>query len=177
MSDNSKTAYLSLGSNLGERKENIKKSLKILSQKPGITLDKYSSIYQTEPVGVSNQADFYNCVARIKTSLSPKSLLREVKSIELSLGRKPDTHLQPRPIDIDILLYGGLEISSRELTIPHPRFTDRVFTLIPLLEIDPDRVHPISFKPLKKYLDEISPPQKVERLIDAGKIYEPAKEN
>ena len=177
MPENNRTVYLGLGSNLGERKENIGRALRILSDKSGIILEECSSIYQTEPVGVSHHADFYNCVVRIKTSLSPQSLLKETKSIELSLGRKPNTHLQPRAIDIDILLYSDLEISSTELTIPHPRFTERAFVLIPLLEIAPECVHPISLKPFKRYLDEISPPQKIERVIDAGKIYEPAKEN
>jgi len=81
-----RTAYLGLGSNLGDKKENIKKALKILENKPGITFKKHSSVYLTEPVGVSRQDDFYNCVAEIKTTLSPQSLLKAVKMIEFKSG-------------------------------------------------------------------------------------------
>ncbi len=177
MFETDRTAYLGLGSNLGDKKENIKKALKILEKKPGITLIKYSSVYLTEPVGASRQDDFYNCAVEIKTTLSPQSLLKAVKMIEFAMGREPDSHFQPRPIDIDILLYGDLEVDTLELMIPHSRLSSRSFVLIPLLEINPDQIHPISFKPLKEYLAEIDPPQKVERIIDAGKLFESAEED
>lgn len=171
------TAYLGLGSNLGNKKENIKKALTVLGKKPGITLLQYSSIYLTEPVGVSRQPDFYNCVAMIKTTLSPHSLLSAVKRIESELGREPDSHFLPRPIDIDILLYGDTEVDSLDLMIPHSRLSKRAFVLVPLLEINPDLIHPISFKPLREYLTDIDPPQKVERVIDAGELFQSTEES
>ncbi len=132
----------------------------------------HSSIYLTEPVGSSRQHDFYNCAAQIKTSLSPHSLLKAVKMIEDDLGREPDSHFHPRPIDIDILLYGDMEVDSLDLRIPHSRLAKRAFVLIPLLELNPELIHPVSFKPLKEYLSEIDPPQKVERVFDAGEFFE-----
>ncbi len=170
------TAYLGLGSNLGDKKENIKNALTILGKKPGITLLQYSSIYLTEPAGTSRQPDFYNCAAKIKTTLSPQSLLKAIKSIETVMGREPGSHFQPRPIDIDILLYGNIEINSLDLMIPHSRLPTRAFVLVPLLEIDPGLIHPISFKPLKEYLAEINPPQKAEKVIDAGELFQSTEE-
>jgi len=168
------TAYLSLGSNLGDKQENIRAALRILGDKPGITLAKYSSIYLTEAIGVTRQLDFYNAVARIQTSLSPQELLRTTQSIQDELGRQPESHHQPRPIDIDILFYGDMEINSPDLIIPHSRLTRRAFVLIPLLEISPNLIHPVTFRPLEEYLAQIYPPQKVERIIDAGKLFESA---
>lgn len=167
-------AYLGLGSNLGDRKANIKAALQRLHDYPGITLDKYSSIYLTEPIGVPRQPEYYNAVARIRTTLPPHSLLNAIKSIERELGRQPDTHFQARPIDIDILLYGELEIDSLDLIIPHSRLTGRAFVLIPLQEINPNLLHPVTFKRLEDYIKQIYPPQNVERVIDAGKLFEPA---
>ncbi|MCP4583023.1 MAG: 2-amino-4-hydroxy-6-hydroxymethyldihydropteridine diphosphokinase [candidate division Zixibacteria bacterium] len=168
--------YLGLGANLGDRLENIKKALTLLNNKPGITLIRTSSLYLTEPIGVSRQPDFYNGVAEIKTTLSPQSLLKVVKAIEYDMGRQPDSHFQPRPIDIDILMYGDLEIDSLDLRVPHSRLDKRAFVLIPLLELNPDLLHPISFKPLKEYLAKIDDSQKVERVIDAGDITEQSEE-
>jgi 2-amino-4-hydroxy-6-hydroxymethyldihydropteridine diphosphokinase len=137
----------------------------------------YSSIYLTEPTGVSRQPDFYNCAAMIKTTLSPHSLLSTVKRVENELGREPDSHFLPRPIDIDILLYGDVEVDSLDLMIPHSRLSKRAFVLVPLLEINPDLIHPISFKPLREYIANIDPPQKVERVIDAGELFQSTQES
>lgn len=164
------TAYLGLGSNLGDKQTKLLECLRRLGEKPGIKITKLSSIYRTSPVGVSRQPDFYNAAVEIKTTLSPLSLLKAVKSIEYEMGREPNSHFRPRPIDIDILLYGDQEVDTLELLIPHSRLTSRAFVLIPLLELNPDLTHPTSFKPLKKCLDEIEPSQKVERIIDAGVI-------
>jgi 2-amino-4-hydroxy-6-hydroxymethyldihydropteridine diphosphokinase len=165
-----KTAFLSLGSNLGDRLGNIHKAIGFLNEKPGITVAKTSSIYLTAPVGVSRQPDFYNAAIEIKTTLPPQSLLKAVKAIEYAMGRQPDSHFQPRTIDIDILMYGDLEIDSLDLRIPHSRLDKRAFVLIPLLELNPDLIHPTTFKPLKQHLAEIKDPQKVERISDAGDI-------
>jgi 2-amino-4-hydroxy-6-hydroxymethyldihydropteridine diphosphokinase len=162
------TAYLSLGSNQGDREANLRDSLDRLGKTDGIKLNKHSSVYLTEPVGVSRQADFYNAVVEIKTTLSAPKLLEVVKKIEYEMGREPNSHFKPRPIDIDILLYGDSEIDTLDLLIPHSRLARRAFVLIPLLEINPHITHPTSFRSLKDYLDEIGESQKVERVIDAG---------
>jgi 2-amino-4-hydroxy-6-hydroxymethyldihydropteridine diphosphokinase len=93
------TAYLGLGSNLGEKKDNLKTALEKLSDEPEIIIEKYSSIYLTEPVGASEQSDFYNCTAKIMTTLSPDELLAVLKKIEKEMGRHPESHLQPRKGD------------------------------------------------------------------------------
>lgn len=164
------TVYLSLGSNQGDRQANLLESLRRLRKTSGIRITKYSSVYLTEPIGVSRQTDFYNAVVEIKTTLSPHDLLAEVKRIEYELGREPNSHFRPRPIDIDILLYGDSEIDSLDLLIPHSRLGRRAFVLIPLLEINQEITHPTSFRLLKEYLDEIGDSQKVERVIDAGEF-------
>jgi len=169
--------YLGLGSNLGDKQKNITQALNHLRSNPYITLIRHSSIYLTEPVGASRQPDFFNCAVEIKTTLFPHSLLEAVKLIEADMKRPPDNHFQPRPIDIDILLYGSAEIDSLDLMIPHSRLTKRAFVLTPLLEMNPELVHPVSFKLLKEYLIEIKPPQKVERIVDAGDIAKSSKKN
>lgn len=126
------TVYLGLGSNLGDRKENIKAALEMLERHPQINLIRYSSVYLTEAIDNIYQPDFYNCAAIVKTALSPPALFKAVKAIEYAIGREPNSHFQPRPIDIDILLYGDLEIDLLDLVIPHARLTKRTFVLLPL---------------------------------------------
>ena len=138
-------AYLCLGSNLGEREENLDQALTLLSLK--VNLDKVSSIYETEPVPIQNrdkeQPLFLNLVCRITTDLPPEELLHFAKEIETRIGRVPSEQINsPRPIDIDILFYDNKIMETQNLTIPHPRLKDRAFVLIPLAEIAPDLVHP-----------------------------------
>jgi len=138
-------AYLCLGSNLGEREENLCQALTLLSLK--VNLDKVSSIYETEPVPIQNrdkeQPLFLNLVCRITTDLPPEELLHFAKEIETRIGRVPSEQINsPRPIDIDILFYDNKIMETPDLTIPHPRLHERAFVLIPLNEIAPDLVHP-----------------------------------
>ncbi|MFQ5886235.1 MAG: 2-amino-4-hydroxy-6-hydroxymethyldihydropteridine diphosphokinase [Anaerolineae bacterium] len=135
------TAYLSLGSNLGNREANIKSALKMLGQEARIV--KVSSLYETEPVGYRDQPWFLNLVCAVETDLSPQALLELVKTIEKGLGRKPTRRFGPRLIDIDILFYDGLILDSPDLVIPHPRLAERAFVLLPLREIAPKLVHPL----------------------------------
>ena len=147
------TVYLGLGSNLGNRQDNLDKALGFLSQR--LRVEKISSVYETEPVGNINQPRFLNLVCQAYTKLSPTELLTLAKGIESKLGRifnKPNT---PRPIDIDILFYGEQVIETPELVIPHPRLTERAFVLIPLAEIAPDLVHPVVGKAIKELLNEV----------------------
>jgi GTP cyclohydrolase-4 len=139
-------AYLCLGSNLGEREENLSQALNLLSQK--VNLEEVSPVYETEPVPIQNrdrkQPLFLNLVCRIATDLPPEELLHLAKGIEIKMGRvtPPRQINSPRPIDIDILFYNNMIVETAELTIPHPRLADRAFVLIPLAEIAPDLVHP-----------------------------------
>lgn len=127
--------YLGLGSNLGNRKKNIKKALGYLAKTRGIKIEKTSRLYETEPIGGPPQGKFLNAAVRIKTSLSPQLLLKSIKKIENDLGRKESVRWAPREIDLDILLYGDRIIKQKNLIIPHPRMFEREFVLKPLREI------------------------------------------
>jgi len=127
--------YLGMGSNLGNRRENIKKALDYLAKTKGIKIEKNSRIYETEPVGGPPQGKFLNAAIKIKTSLTPLSLLKTTKNIEKDLGRKKSVRFGPRQIDLDILFYGDRVIKTRGLIVPHPRIFEREFMLKPLREV------------------------------------------
>ncbi len=147
------TVYLGLGSNLGDRKENLDRALEYLSQRLRVTGK--SSVYDTEPMENPAQPRFLNMVCQAKTMLKPEDLLTLAKGIERKTGRLPGRPNSPRPIDIDILFYGDQVIDTPELKIPHPRMTSRAFVLVPLAEIAPTLVHPVNKKTAKEMLREI----------------------
>jgi 2-amino-4-hydroxy-6-hydroxymethyldihydropteridine diphosphokinase len=163
------TAYLGLGSNLGDRKQNLSQALGLLSTH--VMIEKASSVYETEPVGYKDQPLFLNAVCLISTELKPGQLLRLAKKIEAKLGRKPGFPNAPRPIDIDILFYGDEVFSSQELTVPHPGLAERAFVLVPLAEIAPDLVHPASGKTIKKLLDNLGTVAGVRQWAEAEEIF------
>jgi 2-amino-4-hydroxy-6-hydroxymethyldihydropteridine diphosphokinase len=137
------TAYIGIGSNVGDRFLNLQMAVDMLADTPQTSVSAISRVYMTEPVGNVEQADFFNAVVRIETDLDPVSLRTRCKSIEQKLGR-PDNYLRwsPRTIDLDILLYGELCMKDELLTIPHAELHRRKFVLVPLLDID-NPVHPL----------------------------------
>jgi len=137
-----RTVYLSLGSNLGDRRANLEAALRRLGGTAGVRIEKVSRTYRTAPVGVSEQPEFMNLVLEARTALTPLELLRAVKNIERDLGRTPGERWGPRAIDIDILIYDGVTMETEELTLPHPRLTERAFVMVPLAEIAPDLALP-----------------------------------
>ena len=162
------TVYIGLGSNLGDRKQNLVQALELLSKH--MVVEQVSSIYETEPVGYEEQPLFLNAVCRISTELKPGQLLRLAKKIEAKLGRMPSFSNAPRPIDIDILLYDNEVFGSKELTVPHPRLAERAFVLVPLAEIVPDLVHPGSGKAIKKLLADLGNVTGVRQWAEAEEI-------
>jgi GTP cyclohydrolase-4 len=137
---NKHVVYLSLGTNLGNRLDNLKHALESLKEFCQVVAS--SSVYETDPWGYEDQPIFFNQVVKIETILEPLQLLREIKKIELEMGRIPTFQYGPRLIDIDILLYDKLVMNSPELKIPHPQMKSRAFVLSPLVEIVPDLVLP-----------------------------------
>ena len=128
-------AYIALGSNLGDRNDYLNKAIGLLAETDGITLRATSSYHETEPVGYLDQGMFLNAVVLLDTTLSPHELLARCQQIEQRLGRERPFQNAPRTIDLDILLYGTLEMNGAELIIPHPRMMERSFVLLPLNEI------------------------------------------
>lgn len=140
---NEVTAYLGLGTNLGDRMGNLQAALRLLSVAQGVQIARCSEVYETEPWGVTDQPKFLNCVADTAVTLEPEALLVLCKEVELKVGRVPGPHWGPRLIDVDILLYGSQNIDLPDLEIPHPRLHLRAFALAPLAELDPEARHPV----------------------------------
>ncbi|ALS75501.1 2-amino-4-hydroxy-6-hydroxymethyldihydropteridine pyrophosphokinase [Planococcus rifietoensis] len=134
--------YLSLGSNLGDRKAQLQEAVRLLQTNPSISNIKMSSIYETAPVGYLNQEAFLNLVIRLETSLSPLELLDICQEIEQALHRERLVRWGPRTVDLDVLLYGQEQLATERLTIPHPRMYERAFVLVPLQELMPSLILP-----------------------------------
>ena len=154
-------AYLSLGSNLGNREQNLRGAIR-----QAITLGRLvavSSFYQTEPVEFTDQPWFLNCVIALKTATQPAQLMAELLRIEHEMGRQRVLKKGPRSIDIDILLFGDDVVNTPELTIPHPEMARRRFVLQPLAEIAPELLHPVSQKTVTQILAELPAGQRVQK--------------
>jgi 2-amino-4-hydroxy-6-hydroxymethyldihydropteridine diphosphokinase len=160
----SAVAYLGLGTNVGDRQGHLRAALEALRDH-GVEVEAVSSLYETEPVGqVLDQPDFLNAVARVRTELEPEGLLDLCKAIEVERGRMLGGQRHgPRPLDLDLLLFGDLELRSQRLTLPHPQVTARRFVLEPLLELDPGLTLPDGTS-LARALEGIRTQQRVERV-------------
>ncbi len=143
MANSGVISYIALGSNIGEREENLDTAIDLLHHAESIEVKGVSAYYNTAPVGYINQPDFLNAVVAVKTVLDPHALLEICQDIEKKLKRIRTIRWGPRIIDVDILLYGDKVIDDTELTIPHPRMHERDFVLTPLCDIAPEVIHPV----------------------------------
>ncbi len=149
-------AYIALGSNMGDRFEYLKKAILLLENQENIAVVNTSSVYETDPVGYTDQDLFLNMAIQVETSLGPIDLLDTCLEIELNLGRKREIKWGPRTLDLDILLFNHENIETEKLTIPHPRMSERAFVILPLLEMDPNLTLPNMKEPLKNCLQSIT---------------------
>ncbi len=149
-----KKVFLALGSNIGNRSENLKKSIDLLSE--NVKIEKISKVYISKAVGYEEQPYFYNMALKGYTSLPPEKLLKFIKQVEKDVGRIYRFHWGPREIDIDILFYENMVINSKKLTIPHPRIQERDFVLKPLMDLEPDFLHPVLKKSVKELYLELT---------------------
>lgn len=157
--------FIALGSNLGDRELNLKAARQHIEAKLG-SVSKASSVYRTEPWGYQNQPDFLNQVIEIHTRHNPEQILKELLSIEADMGRKRTFKNASRIIDLDILFFANQVVQHSDMTIPHPRMTDRRFVLQPMSEIAPDFIHPVLHKAVSTLLAACTDPLKVEKIQD-----------
>jgi 2-amino-4-hydroxy-6-hydroxymethyldihydropteridine diphosphokinase len=135
------SAYLALGSNLGDRLATLQRAVDLLDAHPGIAVRRSSRVYETEPVGPP-QPDYLNAVIEVRTALGPRELLEACLDVEAELGRVRGERWGPRTLDVDVLTYEDRRMAEPDLVLPHPRMHERAFVLVPLLELDPDPVLP-----------------------------------
>jgi 2-amino-4-hydroxy-6-hydroxymethyldihydropteridine diphosphokinase len=156
--------YLGLGSNVGDRHAHLRAALELLAEHE-VRVEAVSSTYETEPVGeILDQPDFLNAAIRIETELEPEALLDVCKAIEVEQGRMlAGPRHGPRPLDVDLLLLGDLELDTERLTLPHPQVTSRRFVLVPLLELDPELALPDGTR-LAEALERLGSGERVDRV-------------
>lgn len=158
------TAYIGIGSNAGDKVLNCETAISEILKIDRHKLLVKSSLFNTRPIGYTDQDWFVNSVIKIETDLEPIDLYRMLKAIEFRLGRKETFRGGPRVIDLDLLLFDDRRIETEELQVPHPRFHERQFVLIPLSEIDPNLIHPVLKKTVGELLEEIKEDQGVGKI-------------
>lgn len=161
-------AYIAIGSNQGDRIDYCNKAITAITK--FAVIKSLSSVYETEPVGVTDQPDFINCVVEIETGLGPYELLSSLLDIENKLGRKRVDAGGPRTIDLDLIFYDAVVIQGEDLIIPHPRVHLRRFVLEPLQEIAPDFIHPILKVSVSKLLHDLEETKRVNKVGDFSTI-------
>jgi 2-amino-4-hydroxy-6-hydroxymethyldihydropteridine diphosphokinase len=162
--------YLGLGANLGNRIKNMSRAIQSLAGQA--TILQVSSVYETEPVGYTEQPDFLNAVIAISTGMNPEQLLQLIKEIERSQGRTSSFHNAPRPVDIDILFINDRALQSKQLIVPHPRLTERAFVLVPLAEIAPGLRHPENGKTMKELLEDLGTITGIRKWAHADRLWD-----
>lgn len=160
------SAFLGIGSNLGDPADHCRRAIRLIADAPGIRLIRQSSLYRTEPWGSKDQDWFVNAALEIRTDLRPADLLKAVRDVERALGRKRVEAMRwgPRVMDVDILLYGKDIIEEEGLVIPHPEMHRRRFVLVSLAEIAPNVLHPRSGLPVSGLLERLEDQSEVIRL-------------
>ena len=149
------TAYILIGSNLGDREKYLSSAIAMIKETPGLELCEHSSVYSSEAQQMANSTpSFLNQAIKVETRLRPLELLTALEKIEQAFGRTDKGKQLSRTIDLDILLYDTEIVNTKRLTIPHPELLNRTFALIPLIEIDPRLVHPLTGRRLKDYLND-----------------------
>jgi 2-amino-4-hydroxy-6-hydroxymethyldihydropteridine diphosphokinase len=138
-------AYIALGSNMGNREQLLLSAIGLIDAHPNIAVNKVSGMYETDPVGYTEQPPFLNMTLAVQTTLSPIMLLRQLLAIEQQLGRVRQIRWGPRTIDLDLLLYHNVRMDQEELTLPHPRMMERSFVLVPLNDVM-DQSHPLQLE-------------------------------
>jgi 2-amino-4-hydroxy-6-hydroxymethyldihydropteridine diphosphokinase len=166
-------AFIGLGSNVGDRLQFLQRAVKRLSATAGVHVLNVSSVYETEPIGPAAQAWFLNAVVEIDTSLSPPALLASTQGIEHAMGRVTTYRWGPRAIDLDILLYGHRRVKTANLEIPHPELCNRVFAMLPLLELAPDAALPDGAR-ISSCLSPLLPSQRVNLVAPASALAPPS---
>lgn len=146
------TAYVALGTNLGNRQKNLELALQLLAQN-GVRVVKVSTFIETEPYGVTDQPNFLNGICQVETDLTPIELLRLLLKLELDMGRVRLRHWGERIIDLDLIIYEDQIINTSELILPHPDMTNRDFVLRPLAEIAPNLKHPVLHQTIQQLLE------------------------
>jgi 2-amino-4-hydroxy-6-hydroxymethyldihydropteridine diphosphokinase len=148
--------FIGLGSNLGDRAKYMHRALSELGNLHQTTVKKYSSVYETEPIGVKEQPKFLNMVAELDSMLRPDDLVRELQEIEHRVGRTAREHWGPREIDLDLLYYGGEMLNETALHVPHPEISNRRFVLVPLKEIAAEFQDPLRHLSVEELLQRCS---------------------
>lgn len=167
-SDATEPVLIALGSNQGDRLGHLRAGLEAVRELDGVEVMAASGVYETAYVGPGRQDDYLNACARLRVAWGPRELLQMLQRIERKQGRKPDTHLQPRPLDLDILLFGAEIVQEADLQIPHPRMRERAFVLEPTVEIAGEVKFPDSGETVEAACDRIRPQQQGIRRIPEG---------
>jgi 2-amino-4-hydroxy-6-hydroxymethyldihydropteridine diphosphokinase len=149
--------FVGVGSNLGDREFLIRKAVESMRELPRTLVVRVSSLYDTDPVGEVDQPAFLNAVVWLESTLEPRELLWQLLLIEKRMGRVRSQRWGPRPIDLDLLFYGEESVDEPDLKIPHPEAHRRAFVLLPILELDPDFVHPTTGESIRKLIKKLPP--------------------